>query len=83
MPDTPSPFRYAIGDLGPARRHIERILGGLIAPSAGVLCEIENSLNRCVRRLEAMDEAARLLTARDSERATNSGNAENPPGPPA
>jgi hypothetical protein len=55
MDETPSPIRYAIGDLGPARRHIARLIAGQLPPSLAVLREIEAALERCVTRLAALD----------------------------
>lgn len=43
---------YLVGDLGPARRHIQRLLTHEISPSRAVLEEIGESLERCVRRIE-------------------------------
>lgn len=55
MTDTPSPARYAIGDLGPARRHIARLIDGQLPASHGIFLEIAAALDRCVLRLEGMD----------------------------
>lgn len=44
--------RYAIGDLGPARRHVRRLLSGELTATPAVLLEVEASLERCVERLE-------------------------------
>jgi hypothetical protein len=52
----PTPIRYAIGDLGPARRHLARILREDLKPSPAVMEEIFNSIERCVERLEAFDQ---------------------------
>jgi hypothetical protein len=43
---------YLIGDLGPARRHLERIRTGVLQPTPGVLDEIEASIERCVERIQ-------------------------------
>jgi len=45
---------FAIGDLGPARRHIIRIEEGrLLGNSPIVIREIGQALDRCIHRLEA------------------------------
>jgi hypothetical protein len=54
----PSPIQYAIGDLGPARRHISRLISGQMTVSPMLLREISASLERCVTRLEAIDKDA-------------------------
>lgn len=41
-----------VGDLGPARRHLERIAIGVLQPSPAVLAEIASSIERCVERIE-------------------------------
>jgi len=43
---------YLIGDLGPARRHIARLINQELPPSMSVLLEIEESILRCVRRIK-------------------------------
>jgi hypothetical protein len=44
--------RYLIGDLGVAVRHLERIRRGILEPVPAVLDEIENSVLRCIARIE-------------------------------
>ena len=53
--------RRAIGDLGPARRHVGRLIRAEMPLTRMALREMEASLDACVNRLEAMDarEAAR------------------------
>lgn len=41
-----------IGELGPARRHIQRLLDGEIDPCIGVYREIQKSIERCVQRVD-------------------------------
>jgi hypothetical protein len=41
-----------VGDLGPARRHVARLLRGDLKPSTAVLEEIRASIERCVTRVE-------------------------------
>ena len=49
----PGQFKiYAIGDLGVARRHLQRIRDGMLKPSIAVLDEISMSVEQCVRRIE-------------------------------
>ena len=55
----PSPIRYAIGDLGPARRHIARLLEGRMPPSNLAYREIRDAVERCVKRLEALELATK------------------------
>ena len=70
MSDTPvSELQRAIGDLGPARRHVARLVNGIMPTSLMALREIENSLERCVTRLEKLD-----ATERD-----RAGNVTQPP----
>ena len=45
----------AIGDLGPAFRHVERLKAGQLPLSPAVLQEIAASLERCVVRLAWLD----------------------------
>lgn len=44
--------KYLLGDLGPARRHLQRIVLGTLSPVPGVIAEIEDSINRCVLRIQ-------------------------------
>lgn len=45
----------AIGDLGPARRHVARITSGVLqASNPAVQREIDAAIERCVRRLQAL-----------------------------
>lgn len=43
---------YLLGDLGPARRHLFRLLSGELPPTPGMLQEISDSVERCVSRIE-------------------------------
>jgi len=43
--------KYLIGDLGVARRHIQRLLEGTLVPSAGLFQEISRSIEDCVQRI--------------------------------
>jgi len=45
----------AIGDLGPARRHLQRIEDGVLSPTMpAVIREISQAIERCVRSIEAV-----------------------------
>jgi hypothetical protein len=50
---TDEQIRKAVGDLGPARRHVNRLLLGVLPATPAVLHEIEKSIERCVERLES------------------------------
>jgi hypothetical protein len=43
---------YLVGDLGPARRHLERIRQGTLQPTPRVLDEISRAIETCVARIE-------------------------------
>jgi len=43
--------KYLIGDLGVARRHIERVKSGTL-PCSAVIDEISRSIEDCVARIE-------------------------------
>lgn len=43
---------YLIGDLGVARRHLQRLLNVEILPTKGVLLDIVKSIECCVERIE-------------------------------
>lgn len=43
--------KYLIGDLGVARRHLERIRNRILEPTDGVLDEISNSVEECIARI--------------------------------
>lgn len=49
----PTLAEFIIGDLGPARRHIQRIMDGTFTPEQAPLVynEIRDSIERCVRRI--------------------------------
>ena len=50
-------LRMAIGDLGPAYRHLERLRSGAIPVSGAVLSEAQASIERCIERLsKAVDD---------------------------
>lgn len=65
---------YLIGDLGPARRHIQRLLDGELPPTPSVLLEIQDSLIRCVRRIERDWRMVDALVDNNYERNTESTN---------
>ena len=44
--------KYLIGDLGVARRHLERLRTGVLTLTPGVLREISQSIETCVARIE-------------------------------
>lgn len=44
--------QYLLGDLGPARRHLQRIRRRELSPSPGVIDEIAASVEWCVERIE-------------------------------
>ena len=50
----PTLAKFIIGDLGPARRHMQRIMDGTFPPEQAFLVydEIKDSLDRCVRRIQ-------------------------------
>ena len=54
----PTQIGLLIGDLGPARRHIDRIRTGEIPATSMVLTEIAASVERCIMRLLAIEAAA-------------------------
>jgi hypothetical protein len=54
-----SPIWYAIGDLGVARRHMQRLRDGILQPTPMVMEEISASIERCVERLEQLDDPER------------------------
>jgi len=43
---------FLVGDLGPARRYIMRLLANGTTPNRAELEEIQMSLERCVQRIE-------------------------------
>lgn len=49
---TPTLKEFIIGDLGPARRHLERIRTGVLQPVPAVVNEIDASIERCVERVQ-------------------------------
>lgn len=57
----------AIGDLGPARRHVYRLRSRELTPTIGVLNEIAGSVDRCVTRLEKLEAAHTAATAETSQ----------------
>jgi hypothetical protein len=44
--------KYLIGDLGIARRHIQRLTDGTLLPSRALFLEIRRSIEDCVERIE-------------------------------
>jgi hypothetical protein len=48
----PTLAELIVGDLGPARRHLERIRRGQLQPTSAVLDEIEKAIERCVARVQ-------------------------------
>ncbi len=44
--------KYLIGDLGPARRHLQRIDQNILQPTPAVLREIRSSIETCIARIE-------------------------------
>jgi len=56
MHPTDSPVRAAINDLAPVRRHLDRLMSGEISSSPRLLMEMAASIDRCVARLNAIDE---------------------------
>ena len=43
---------YLVGDLGVARRHLDRIRTGILMSTPAVLGEISRSVETCVQRIE-------------------------------
>jgi hypothetical protein len=69
--------KYLIGDLGVARRHIQRIRQGVLPASGAVMAEISRSVEDCVARIarDIQDDPEDGITmeeilhdARDAER---------------
>jgi hypothetical protein len=44
--------QYLIGDLGVAKRHLQRLGAGSFPASRGILLEIERSVDDCIARIQ-------------------------------
>ncbi len=44
--------QFLVGDLGVARRHLQRIDQGLLEPTPAVMREIRSSIETCIARIE-------------------------------
>ena len=42
---------YLIGDLGPARRNLQRIREGVLPPTGAIITEIQRSIEACIERI--------------------------------